>query len=159
MQTADVNPDAIRFPRKCPHCGRKAAGTYAIGAMRGLDAFFGGYTVPLLIDVPVCREVFERRRRAAVVSLVVILAIIVASGSAAVVFAFKARWLPTALLGAIAAGLAAGGRTGWDGALLDRSIVGACARSVSSTRVRMSFRRDDYYSEWKSMNRLAPADP
>lgn len=155
MHTAYVNASSIRFPKKCPHCGRKADGTYAVTAMRGLDAFIGSYTVPLLLDVPVCRAAFERRRRAALVSLVVVLGVIVANGAAALVFAFKAKWIPAMLLGAVAAGFGAGGRTGWDAAALDRWILGVYVRSVSSARLLMGFRSDKYFAEWTGLNRSA----
>lgn len=155
MHTAYVNASPIRFPRKCPHCGGKAEGTYAVAAMRGLDAFVGQYTVPLLLDVPVCRDAFDRRRRAALVSLVAVLAIVVASGVAALVLAFKAKWVPAILFAAVAGGLGAGGRTGWDAAWLDRWLLGVYARSVSSTRMLMGFRSSKYFAEWSGMNRSA----
>ena len=158
MPTADVDADSICFPRKCPHCGGKAAGTYAVAAMRGLDVYFGGYTMPLLLDVPVCRDAFDRRRRAALAALVLILAVVVTSAIAAAVFAWRGSWIAAIVLGAFAAVLAMGGRTGWDAGLLDRAIVGMYARSISSKRLRVGFRDDRYYSEWARLNRLLPKD-
>jgi hypothetical protein len=154
MPSAVVNPDSIRFPRTCPHCGRKAEGTYAVAAMRGLDVFFGGYSVPLLLDVPVCREAFDRRRTAALAALIVVLAAIAAGAVAAVVLAWKGLWLAALVAAAIAAALAAGGRTGWDAALLDRFVLGMYARSLSSTRLRVHVTREKYFPEWAGMNRL-----
>jgi hypothetical protein len=154
MASASINPASIRFPKKCPHCGRAADGTYAVAAVRGLDVYFGGYAVPLLLDVPVCREAFERRRRAALVALVTVLSLIVAGGGFAVWFAIRGVWLLAALCGAAAALLAAGGRTGWDSALLDRRILGLSARSVSSTEVRLRCARDEYYEQWAKLNHI-----
>ena len=141
MPTAVVKPESVRFPRTCPHCGRKAEGTYAVAAMRGLDVFYGSYSVPLLLDVPVCREAFERRRTAALAALILVLVAIAAGAVAAIVFAWKGMWIAAFIPGAIAAALAAGGRTGWDAALLDRAVLGMSARSVSSTGLRLHFNR------------------
>jgi hypothetical protein len=154
MQTATIGPQTIRFPNKCPHCLRKAEGTYAVAAVRGMDAFGGSYTVPLLLDVPVCREAFERRRMAATVSLVVVVACILLGAGVAVWLAIRGEWLLAAIPGAAAALLAAGGRTGWDSALLDRAILGVSARSVSSTSVRLRFARGDYYEAWAKLNHV-----
>lgn len=152
MPSATVTPESIRFPQKCPHCGGKPAGTYAVAAVRGLDAFVGSYAVPLLLDVPVCREAFDRRHRTGLAALVTVLLVIVVSGGLAVWLAIERSWLPAAVLGAIAVLLGLGGRTGWDSALLDRQLLGASARSESSTRVRVRFARDDYFKKWMSMN-------
>jgi hypothetical protein len=154
MPSTDVNAASIRFPRKCPHCGRKAEGTYAVSAMRGLDAVLGSYSVPLLLDVPVCRDSLERRRSAALVSLVAILALTAAAAIAAIVFAWRGAWIPAVAAGAVAGVLIAGGRTGWDAALLDRGMLGLYVRSLSSTRLRVGIRRDEYFSEWAKLNRL-----
>src|SRR4051812_40390237 len=102
MPSAIVNPSSVRFPRKCPHCGRKAEGTYAVAAMRGLDVFVGEYAVPLLLDVPVCRDAFERRRRAAAVALATVLVLIVGGGIGALVFAFKGLWMAAGVAAAVA---------------------------------------------------------
>jgi len=153
MPSALVNPSTLRFPRKCPHCGRKPEGTYAVAAMRGLDVFFGDYAVPLLIDVPVCRAAFDRRRAAAVAALVSVLVLIAAGGTGALVFAFKGAWIAAALSGGMAIALALGGRTGWDAGLLDRALLGLSARSESSTRLRLRFTNERYFSEWTSINR------
>jgi len=157
MRSASVTSASLRFPRKCPHCGRKAEGTYAISATRGLDVFLGSYAVPPLIDVPVCRDVFQRRRTAALVALVSTLAFMALGGLAAVVFAIKGVWLAAAVLGTAVAAVAAGGRTGWDNALLDRVILGVSAMAESSTRVRLWFRRDECFSQWAAMNPSASA--
>jgi hypothetical protein len=154
VPVAVIRPESIRFPPKCPHCLRKAEGTYAVAAVRGLDAFVGGYTVPLLIDVPVCRDAFTRRRAAALVSLVLVLLLIVAGGGLAVWFAIRGAWMLSAPLGAVAILLAAGGRTGWDAALLDRAILGLSARSVSSKDARLHFTRGDYYETWAKLNHV-----
>lgn len=155
MPSAFVSSSSIRFPRKCPHCGGKPEGTYAVAAMRGLDVFFGNYTVPLLIDVPVCREAFQRRRAAALVALVFVLVLIGGGGIAALAFAFRGAWVAAALSGSVAIALAVGGRTGWDGGLLDRALLGVSARSVSSTELRLRFSHGKYFSEWASLNRSA----
>jgi hypothetical protein len=154
MPSALVRPDSIRFPQKCPHCLRKAEGTYAVAAVRGIDAFLGGYSVPLLLDVPVCRGAFERRRQAALASLVAVLLMIVTGAAFAAWFAFHGAWLASVLPGGVALALAAGGRTGWDGALLDGMILKMTARSISSTEVRMQFSRDDYFAAWSALNRV-----
>jgi len=120
MPSASIDPATNQFPRKCPHCGRKADGTYAVAAVRGLDAYVGGYAVPLLLDVPVCRDAFERRRTAALVALAAVLVLIVAGAGLAVWLAIRGAWLLAAVPALVAAALAAGGRTGWDSALLDR---------------------------------------
>ena len=152
MRSASVNTTSLRFPRKCPHCGRKAEGTCAISAMRGLDVFLGGYAVPPLIDVPVCGEVFQRRRTAAVVALVSTLAFMIIGAIATVALAIKGVWLAAAVLGAAVAAIAAGGRTGWDAALLDQVMLGVHARAESSTRVRVCFKRDEYFRLWAAAN-------
>lgn len=157
MASAIVNPSSLRFPRKCPHCGGKPEGTYAVAAMRGLDVFFGEYAVPLLIDVPVCREAFDRRRVAAVTALVSVLALVLAGGIAALVFAFRGAWVAAMVSGTVAIALAAGGRTGWDAGLLDRWVLGLSARSVSSSELRVRFASDKYFAEWTAMNRSAKA--
>lgn len=154
MADAVIRPEGIRFPQKCPHCLRKAEGTYAVAAVRGLDVYVGGYAVPLLLDVPVCREAFERRRTAAVVSLVAVLLIVVACAGLAVWFAARGAWLAAALPAAVAVALAVGGRTGWDSALLDRLILGLGARSVSATELRLHFTRADYYDAWARLNQI-----
>jgi hypothetical protein len=158
MPTAVVNPASIRFPQKCPHCGRKAEGTYAITAMRNLDVFLGEYSVPLLLDVPVCRDAFNRRRTVGLAWLLSALAIILAGGLFAAWLAIDRAWLPAALLGAAAVAFALAGRTGWDTVVLDRWILGASAQSVSSSRVRMTFSRDEYFKQWAKMNRPASAE-
>jgi hypothetical protein len=154
MPSASINPAINQFPQKCPHCGRKAEGTFAVAAVRGLDVYFGGYAVPLLLDVPVCREAFERRRTAALAAVVTVLLCIIAGGGLAVWLAIRGAWLPAALFGAVAVLLAAGGRTGWDSALLDRRLLGLSARSVSSKEVRLHFRRDEYYQQWAKLNHV-----
>ena len=154
MPSASLSPDSVRFPRKCPHCGGKAAGTYAVAAVRGLDAFLGSYTMPPLLDVPVCRAAFERRRRAAVVLLASTLAIMVLCGGAALVLAFERAWLTAALVALPAIAAALLGRTGADAGLLDRWVLGCAARSESSTRMRVFLKRADYFAEWKKVNRL-----
>lgn len=151
---ASIDPKLIRFPKKCPHCGRAADGTFAVAAVRGLDAFVGGYSVPLLLDVPVCREAFERRRTAAIAALVVVLLMILVAGAFAVWLAIRGHWLGAVPLGAAVVLLAAGGRTGWDTALLDRALVGLSARSVSSTEVRLRFTRREYYDQWAKLNHV-----
>lgn len=154
MPTASINPASVRFPKKCPHCGRPAEGTYAVAAARGLDVYFGGYAVPLLLDVPVCRDAFGRRRAAALVSLVVVLLLIVAGAGVAAWFALHGAWLASVLPGGIAVALALGGRTGWDSALLDGALLGLRARSVSSTEVRLRFSRAEYYDQWAKLNHI-----
>ena len=154
MPAAVIRADSIRFPNKCPHCLRKADGTFAVAAVRGLDAFMGSYAVPLLLDVPVCREAFERRRTAALAWLVVVLAVILIGGGAAVWLAIRGAWAAAVPLGLAAIALAAGGRTGWDVALMDRRLLGLSARSVSSSEVRLRFSRDDYYDTWAKLNHV-----
>ncbi|HEY2431738.1 MAG TPA: hypothetical protein VGI12_03620 [Vicinamibacterales bacterium] len=154
MPSAPIAPETNQFPKKCPHCGRKAEGTYAVAAVRGLDAYIGGYAVPVLFDVPVCREAFERRRTAAVVALAVVLVSIVGGAGLAIWFAFHGAWLAAALPAAVAVALAAGGRTGWDAALLDRHILGLSARSVSSSQARLRFSRGEYYEQWAKLNHV-----
>jgi hypothetical protein len=154
MPSASINPAVNRFPNKCPHCLRKADGTFAVAAVRGLDAFAGRYTVPLLLDVPVCRDAFERRSAAALVWLVLMLAIILIAGGCAVWLAIRGTWLSAVPLGALAVLLAASGRTGWDAALLDRLLIGLGVRSVSSSEVRLTFTRSDYYDAWAKLNHV-----
>jgi hypothetical protein len=154
MHRATIHPQSVRFPNKCPHCLRKADGTFAVAAVRGLDAFAAGYAVPLLLDVPVCREAFERRRTAAVVWLAGVLIFIFAAGGAAVWLAIRGSWAGAIPLGAAAILFAVGGRTGWDVALLDRRLLGLSARSVSSTEVRLEMARDDYYQAWAKLNHV-----
>jgi hypothetical protein len=154
VASATINPAINRFPNKCPHCLRKADGTYAITSMRGLDAFVGGYSVPLLLDVPVCRDAFARRRTAALAALVAVLLLIVVAGGCAVLLAIRGIWAAAIPLGVAALLLAAAGRTGWDTALLDRSILGLSARSVSSTQTRLYFGRDEYYDQWAKLNHV-----
>lgn len=154
MPAVSVRPETIRFPQRCPHCLRKAEGTYAVAAVRGLDAFVGSYTVPLLLDVPVCRDAFERRRTVAVAALVVVLLCILVAGGCAVWLAIRGQWIWAVPLGAIALLLAIGGRTGWDSALLDRAALGLSARSVSSSEVRLRFSRDEYYEQWAKLNHV-----
>jgi len=154
MPAAAINPQTIRFPKKCPHCGRPAEGTYAVAAVRGFDAFVGSYTVPLLLDVPVCRDAFERRRGAALAALIAVLLLVAIAGGAAVWLAIRGAWLGAIPLGAVAVLLAAGGRAGWDGAALDRWILGLSVRSVSSTEVRLQFSRRDYYDAWAKLNHV-----
>ena len=55
----------------------------------------------------------------------------------------------------VAVVVAVGGRTGWDAGLLDRTLLGVSARSVSSTKVRLHFADGKYFSEWTSLNRSA----
>jgi hypothetical protein len=143
-----------QFPKKCPHCGRKADGTFAVAAVRGLGAYFGGYAVPLLLDLPVCRDAFERRRAAALATLVVVLLVVFVGGGFALWFAFHGAWLRAVPLGAAAILLAAGGRTGWDSALLDGAILGLSARSVSSSEMWLRFSRDEYYEQWAKLNHV-----
>jgi hypothetical protein len=154
MPTASINPATNQFPKKCPHCGRKADGTYAVAAVRGLDVYFGGYAVPLLLDVPVCREAFERRRTAAIGALVTVLLFIVAGAGLAIWFSLHGAWLAAALPAVVAVALAVGGRTGWDSALLDRLILSLGARGVSSNEVRLQFGRDEYYEQWAKLNHV-----
>jgi hypothetical protein len=154
MPSASINPATNQFPKKCPHCGRPAVGTYAVAAVRGFDAYVGGYAVPLLLDVPVCRDAFERRRTAAIVALVTVLVLIVTGAGLAVWLALHGAWLAAALPAAAAAVLVAGGRTGWDSALLDRRILGLGARSVSSKEVRLQFSRPEYYEQWAKLNHV-----
>ena len=151
---ASIDPKLNRFPKKCPHCGRAADGTFAVAAVRGLDAFVGGYSVPLLLDVPVCREAFERRRTAAIAALVVVLIAILVGGGCAVWLAIRGHWVAAIPPGALAVLLAAGGRTGWDTAVLDRAILGLSARSVSSSEVRLRFLRREYYDQWAKLNHV-----
>ena len=154
MPAATINPQTNRFPQKCPHCLRRADGTFAVAAVRGLEAFVGGFSVPLLLDVPVCRDAFRRRRAAAMGALVAVLLIVLAAGAGAVWLAIRGVWLGAVPLGAIAVLLAAGGRTGWDSALLDRAILGLSARSVSSGEVRLRFSRGEYYEQWAKLNHV-----
>lgn len=154
MPAAVIRSDSIRFPNKCPHCLRRADGTFAVAAVRGLDAFAGSYAVPLLLDVPVCRDAFERRRTAALVWLVTVLVAILAAGGAAIWLAIRGAWIAAVPLGVGAVALAAAGRTGWDVALLDRVLLGVSARSASSKDVRLRFSRADYYEAWAKLNHV-----
>jgi hypothetical protein len=154
MPTAVIRSDSIRFPNKCPHCLRKADGTFAVAAVRGLDAFVGRYAVPMLLDLPVCRGAFERRRAAALAWVVLVLAVILIAGGGAVWLAIRGSWLWAILLGSLATLLGAGGRTGWDTALLDRLLLGFGARSVSSTEVRVHVSRADYFEAWAKLNHV-----
>jgi len=154
MPSASIAPAVNRFPNKCPHCLRKAEGTYAVVAVRGLDVYLGGYAVPLLLDVPVCRDAFARRRAAALAALIVVLVSILSGAGLAVWFAIHGAWLKAAVPALVAAALAAGGRTGWAKALLDRLLLGLSARSVSSSAVRLSFARNDYYDAWAKLNHV-----
>jgi hypothetical protein len=154
MPSASINPAINQFPKKCPHCGRKPDGTFAVAAVRGLDAYVGSYAVPLLLDVPVCREAFERRRAAALGAVIVVLTVILVGGAFAVWFAFHGAWLRAVPLGAVALALAAAGRTGWDSALLDGALLGLSARSVSSQEVRLTFSRGEYYEQWAKLNHV-----
>lgn len=154
MPTSVIRADSVRFPNKCPHCLRKADGTFAVAAVRGLDAFMGSYAVPLLLDVPVCRDAFERRRTSALVWVVTVLLVMIAAGGGAIWLTIRGAWLAAIPLGLGAIALAAGGRTGWDVALLDRLLLGLSARSVSSTEVRLRFARGDYYDAWAKLNHV-----
>jgi hypothetical protein len=155
MPFASVRPDTIRFPQRCPHCLRRAEGTYAVAAVRGLDAFIGSYTAPLLLDVPVCRAAFARRRAAAMGWLIVALLLIVALGGGAVWLAIRGAWLAASAVGFVALLLAAVGRTSRDTAVLDRVLLGLNARSLSSNRVRLYMSRADYYKAWVKANPYA----
>ena len=154
MPAAVIRADSIRFPNKCPHCLRKADGTFAVAAVRGFDAFVGSYAVPLLLDVPVCRAAFARRRAAALTWLVAVLTLILVAGGVAVWLAIRGAWLGAVPLGLGAVALAAAGRTGWDVALLDRLLLGLSARSVSSADVRLRVFRVDYYEVWAKLNHV-----
>ena len=154
MPSAVIRSDSLRFPNKCPHCMRKADGTFAVAAVRGLDAFAGSYSVPVLLDVPVCREAFERRRAAALTWIVVVLLVMVTAAGFAVWQVIRGAWIWAIPLGAIAVLLGASGRTGWDTGLLDRLLLGFSARSVSSKQVRLHFTRADYYETWAKLNHV-----
>jgi hypothetical protein len=122
--------------------------------VRGLDVYVGGYAVPLLLDVPVCRDAFARRRTAALVALVSILVLLLTGAGLAMWYALHGAWLAAALPAAVAVALAVGGRTGWDAAFLDRQILGLSARSLSSKEARLHFRRAEYYEQWAKLNHV-----
>lgn len=158
MPSAYVDAASIRFPPKCPHCGRPEETTRPIAAMRNLDILFGEYVPPPTIAVPVCADAAKRRRRIGIAAFALTTGFILLAGFLATMLAIDERWIAATLLAAAIAVVAVGGRVGWDDALLDRRQLGVAVRRAPGNRVRMWFTRDDYFSEWAAMNPSASVD-
>jgi len=156
-QTAYVNADSIRFAPKCPHCGRAAETTRSLAAQRNIDALFGEYGLLTLVEAPVCRSASAARRRAGIASTIASVAFIFIGGFLATAAALNDYTILAVALGVTVGFVALLGRTGWDDALLDRALLGVNVRRAGANRLRITFTRDDHFSEWAAMNPLASA--
>lgn len=154
MPSAYVDASQVSFPSKCPHCGRGAETTCEITARRNLDVFFGAYGLTVTVAVPACRASARRRRMLGAGAFVAENAFIFVGGFLALTLALNERKIAAAIIAGAIVAVAILVRVGADDALLDSWALGVQARRVGGpgTRLRVSFRRDDYFSEWAGTN-------
>jgi hypothetical protein len=154
-----VDAAQVSFPPKCPHCGQPPEAMRDISAHRLLYSLLSEYVPADSIAVPVCRTGARRRKRLGVIALVGGIAFIFVGGFFTMALVFAGHKIEAAILGGAILVLAALGRTGWDDALLDSWVLGVRARRVRGpgTRLRLTIRRDEYFSEWAATNPAASA--
>ncbi|HEX9365419.1 MAG TPA: hypothetical protein VF921_02265 [Vicinamibacterales bacterium] len=157
MPSVYVDAAQVAFPPKCPHCGQPPDATRLISARRTLYAIFSEYIPAASLAVPVCAAAARRRKVLGAVAALAEIAFILVGGFVTMALALGEHALGAAVLGAAILAIVALRRTGWDDALLDWWVVGVLARQVRGpgTRLRVSVRRDEYFSEWAAVNPVA----
>lgn len=125
-----------------------------ISAHRLLYSLLSEYVPAASIAVPVCRASARRRKRLSAIAVVAEIAFILVGGFFTMALVFAEHKIAAAILGSVILAVAALGRTGWDDALLDSWVLGVRARQVRGpgTRLLVTVRRDEYFSEWAAMN-------
>jgi hypothetical protein len=154
MPSAYLDAGQIRFPPACPHCGQPAETTRRITAHGPLDVLVGEYARSLSISIPVCLAAARTRKwfGAAVVAGEVLLVLL--GGFLAVAVSMAGHNTASAVVVIAAIGVALPLRGGWDAMMSDWHVIGVRAWRPfgQGGRVRLSFKRDQYFSEWASIN-------
>ena len=104
--------------------------------------------------VPICRAAERKRKWYGVAVVAGEMTLIVAGGALAVAVSMAGHNTASAIVVLAAVSIALPIRGDLDAMLSDWRVVGVCAwRDFGrGTRIRLSFRRDQYYSQWASMN-------
>jgi len=154
MPSAYVDAALIRFPPACPHCGRPAETTRRIVAHGPLDVLVGEYGGSLSISIPVCLAAARTRKwfGAAVVAGEVLLVLL--GGFLAVAVSMAGHNTASAVVVIAAISVALPIRGGWDAMMSDWHAIGVRAWRPFGRdgRIRVTFKRDQYFAEWASIN-------
>lgn len=154
MPFAYVDATQVEFPPSCPHCGQPAEAGRRITAHGLLDVLVGHYVKSVNIWIPVCRAAERKRKWFGVAVVAGELTLIALGGVLAVALSVAGHNTVSAVVVLAAVSLALPIRGDLDAMFSDWYVVGVCAwRDFGrGTRIRLSFRRDQYYSQWASMN-------
>jgi hypothetical protein len=146
--------ESISFPHRCPHCGAPPEQIREIAARGGLAALLFDYVPPTLLAVPVCRASVRRRKVASVMMNVAFVAYVVGAGYLTILLARSRHPIAALPAGMSVAAAVLIGRTGKDEEWMDETLLGLSVHHVPGpgTSVRLTFRRDAYFSEWAAMN-------
>jgi hypothetical protein len=153
MPTAYVDASDLSFPQRCSGCDGPVEAIHNLQVCRGIDllvvAYFEFFDVPL----PVCRRCKRRRRFVGLATYTGGVLFVVVGGFVAMELLFNERKLASAVLGATILIVALGLRIRGD-ALIEWTSLGITADWLKGpgTRLRLTFRRDQYFVSWLGVN-------
>lgn len=154
MPSAYVDPAHVEFPPRCPHCGQPAVTRRPVTAHGPLDVIAGEYGRPLQILIPVCLAAARRRKwyGAAVVAGEVLLVFL--GGLLAVAVSIAGHNTASIVVVVAAISMVLPIRGGWDAMMSDWHVLGVRAWRPFGRdgRILLTFKRDQYFSEWAMMN-------
>jgi hypothetical protein len=153
MPTAYVDASDLRFPQRCSGCDGPVEAIHNLQACRGIDLLVVSYFEFLDVPLPVCRRCKRRRRFVGLATYTGGVLFVLVGGFVATELLLNELKLASAVLGATILIVALGLRIRGD-ALIERTSLGITADWLKGpgTRLRLTFRRDQYFVSWLGVN-------
>jgi hypothetical protein len=161
MPTAFIARAAdVRFPPKCIACDGEPDAMQALELRRGVDLLFVAYWQFAELSAPICRRCKRRRRNAGAAAFTLVLLFVLGGGFAAAELALNDHQTAAGTLAAAIVIVALVWRFRGD-ALIDWTTLGIRSAWLKGDGVplRLTFRRDEYFSAWRAANPDASASP
>ena len=156
MPAAYVDASDLRFPQRCSGCDGPVEAIHNLQACRGIDLLVVSYFEFLDVPLPVCRRCKRRRRFVGLATYTGGVLFVVVGGFVAMELLLNQLKLASAVLGALILVVALGLRIRGD-TLIEWASLGVTAHWLkgAGTRLRLTFRRDQYFVSWLGVNQGA----
>jgi hypothetical protein len=156
MLAAYVDASDLRFPQRCSGCDGPVEAVHNLQACRGIDLLVVSYFEFLDVPLPVCRRCRKRRRFVGLATYTGGVLFVVVGGFVAMELLLNELKLASAVLGAVILVATLGLRIRGD-MLIEWASLGVTAQWLkgAGTRLRLTFRRDQYFVSWLGVNQGA----
>ena len=156
MPAVYVDASDLRFPQRCSGCDGPVEAIHNLQACRGIDLLVVSYFEFLDVPLPVCRRCKRHRRFVGLATYTGGVLFVIVGGFMAMELLMNELKLASAVLGALILVVALGLRIRGD-TLIEWACLGVTVHWLkgAGTRLRLTFRRDQYFVSWLGVNQVA----